>query len=298
MELLIGPHVIDYPAGPDELPLGAWVQFVRTYGQDLDARAAALQEIHAVEALEGVKIETHIQEMRLYMDRAYSAAAFFADIPLAQAYQELPFRQVVGLYQQVLPACFETPAQTFISWEGVDYILPPPELSQASDMTFGEVLDSKVMLQNQAVEGWSRWELIQHLAAIFLRPPGVPYHESMAYMGGAAVQRMAMLPMSAALMLSAWYEQLNKFLEAHFTIFQGSAFKPGRYMKKHFEGWGWVNFLKSVAKSKVFDIPGGGLNSMQCVRAAKAFDVMVWASEEKEYGEAQHAEMEEIRHKK
>lgn len=49
--------------------------------------------------------------------------------------------------------------------------------------------------------------------------------------------------------------------------------------------WGWVNFLKEIAKSKVFDNPAIG-NSIECVKKAKLYDVLVYASEEKEYQEA------------
>lgn len=56
--------------------------------------------------------------------------------------------------------------------------------------------------------------------------------------------------------------------------------------------WGWVNFLKEIAKTKVFDIPGSGMNSIDCARASKAFDVLVYASEEKGMSEAQALDME------
>ena len=51
--------------------------------------------------------------------------------------------------------------------------------------------------------------------------------------------------------------------------------------------YGWINFLKSIAATKVFDIPGSGKNSIQCAREAKCFDVLIWASEEKSFNEAQ-----------
>jgi len=48
-----------------------------------------------------------------------------------------------------------------------------------------------------------------------------------------------------------------------------------------------VNFLKSIAATKVFDIAGSGKNSIQCAREARLFDVLVYASEEKELNESQ-----------
>lgn len=58
------------------------------------------------------------------------------------------------------------------------------------------------------------------------------------------------------------------------------------------ETFGWVNLLKEVAKTKVFDIPGGRMNSIDSVRDAKCFDVLIFASEEKAYNEAQNLDME------
>lgn len=51
----------------------------------------------------------------------------------------------------------------------------------------------------------------------------------------------------------------------------------------HFKQWGWVNFLSSVAETKVFDIPNSRLNSIQCAKLAKAYDVLVFSSEKKDY---------------
>jgi len=42
-----------------------------------------------------------------------------------------------------------------------------------------------------------------------------------------------------------------------------------------------------MAKSKVFDIPGSSMNSIECVRVSKLFDILVYASEEHDYNEAQ-----------
>lgn len=51
--------------------------------------------------------------------------------------------------------------------------------------------------------------------------------------------------------------------------------------------YGWINFLKSIAATKVFDIAGGGKNSIQNAREANVFDVLIYASEEKSLNEAQ-----------
>lgn len=79
----------------------------------------------------------------------------------------------------------------------------------------------------------------------------------------------------------------------HFPVFQeirGPG--AGRFVAKHMEQWGWVSFLKEIAKTKVFDIPGSGMNSIDCTKASKAFDVLIFASEEKQFNEAQNLDFE------
>jgi hypothetical protein len=58
------------------------------------------------------------------------------------------------------------------------------------------------------------------------------------------------------------------------------------------ENWGWVNFLKEIAKTKVFDLPGSGMNSIDCAKYSKAYDVLIFASEEKSFNEAQNLDYE------
>lgn len=41
-----------------------------------------------------------------------------------------------------------------------------------------------------------------------------------------------------------------------------------------------------MAKTKVFDLPGSNMNSIDCVRCSKLFDVLLYSSEERDYNEA------------
>lgn len=63
-------------------------------------------------------------------------------------------------------------------------------------------------------------------------------------------------------------------------------------MRHHFETYGWLNLLKEVAKTKVFDM--SGMNSIDSARESKAFDVLIFASEEKMYTEALNLETEQM----
>lgn len=57
-------------------------------------------------------------------------------------------------------------------------------------------------------------------------------------------------------------------------------------MIAHFEQWGWINFLSAMAETKVFDVPGSGLDSIECCKRAQAFKVLTYASEKKQFDAA------------
>jgi hypothetical protein len=57
-------------------------------------------------------------------------------------------------------------------------------------------------------------------------------------------------------------------------------------MSKHFEVWGWYNFLGSIAESKVFDIPGSGLDSIECAKRTNLYKVLMYSSEKRDYSVA------------
>jgi hypothetical protein len=50
--------------------------------------------------------------------------------------------------------------------------------------------------------------------------------------------------------------------------------------------WGWINFLSSIAETKMFDIPRSNLDSIECAKKAKAYKVLVFASEKKDFNVA------------
>lgn len=55
-----------------------------------------------------------------------------------------------------------------------------------------------------------------------------------------------------------------------------------------FEEYGWENFLASVAETKIFDIPGSGMDSIECAKVAKAYKVLSYSSQKKELAIAEN----------
>lgn len=53
-----------------------------------------------------------------------------------------------------------------------------------------------------------------------------------------------------------------------------------------YEEWGWFDFLDAVAKAGVFTIQGGGKTAIECAKDSKAYDVLLWASKERDFNHA------------
>ncbi len=57
-------------------------------------------------------------------------------------------------------------------------------------------------------------------------------------------------------------------------------------MMKYYEDWGWMDFLGGVAEAKIFDIPGGGLDSIECAKRANLYKVLMNSSQKRDYNVA------------
>lgn len=62
-------------------------------------------------------------------------------------------------------------------------------------------------------------------------------------------------------------------------------------LKQHFADWEWVNLLSFIAESGVFN-RANGKTAIYNAKAANLFEVLIYASEKKEYERAQAAVME------
>lgn len=52
---------------------------------------------------------------------------------------------------------------------------------------------------------------------------------------------------------------------------------------KHYEQYGWYEFLTAVAEAPEFIKSGSGMTGLECAKIAKAYDVLVWSSMKKDY---------------
>lgn len=60
-------------------------------------------------------------------------------------------------------------------------------------------------------------------------------------------------------------------------------------MAEFYKHWGLIDMLSEVAKTKIFDIPNSGLDSVECAMLAPAYKVLTYVSMEYEKYRSQKA---------
>lgn len=165
-------------------------------------------------------------------------------------------------------------------------VFPVIELT-AEDITFGQFVDAKMIMQ--AGKDRSQWDNMQYILSIFAFPD---YDPKYLNEGHQRFKDAGEIKMPDVISYSKWWDALNTHINDSYTVFQDSGEDEGANMKQHMERWGWVNFQKSIATTKVFDKAGSGLNSIECARATDLDTVLVWASEAKDYSIAVMRDMQ------
>lgn len=172
--------------------------------------------------------------------------------------------------------------------------LPEPELTHMTPVTFGQFIDAKMIVDAGVKDGKDRWQAVQYLVAIFCIGKR-KYDYNWTNELSPHFIRSGKVTGRAAILVSRWWDQLNKHINDNYTVFQdsGDIRENSENIDEHMKRWGWVNFLKGIAKTKAFDISGSGMNSIDCVRETKASEILVWASEEKDQNVATNRDMKE-----
>lgn len=268
-----------------------------TLGQVIDF-SNVVKEIDA--QIQAYQVDTGMSESRktilvfkLIVERAYQAVAFFNDMPVDVVKALHDVDEVMDCYGSSAVERLRTGLVEDKDCDMSGWVLPDPVVSAASLITFGQFIDSKVYAQAAVASGQTRWELLHYLCAIYLLREGESYQDTFTHDGSVRMVQMWRLPMSLALVVLRFFDEMNTMAHDTFTVFADNDGSIGGVaMRQHMEQWGWVNFLKTIAKTKVYDIAGSGLNSIDCARAAKLFDVLVDASEERGYNQAASRDME------
>ena len=289
MKILINDKEVQLPISHREVTLGQRIDYENQYGKALREQLDAISKIED-------EFEKEVELAGYHLQKMYSIFAFFAGTTVEAVKECTYVDQVFSIYNNLLKPLVEDPEvdeqERLFFWNNEIWELPEAELKHGSPMTFGEFIDAKQLIKDHIDMGGNKLEYLPKICAIFLRRQEEAYEESFLFEDSHRLQLMHSLPMDIAAAVSFFFDQINEFIALSFPVFAPSRVKSsGRNMKEHFNRWGWINFLKSISQTKVFDMPG--INSIESARKSKLFDILVYASEEKEFGEAQALDMEE-----
>lgn len=272
---------------PSFITIGQAIDFHSQYGSLLED---GLNEINALD--EGLEKEFEMMEFEI--GTALWMISFLTGESIDGIKETHTINDILNVYHNQIAALFnpEVEFAQSLDWGNKTWLLPAVELKPGSTVTFGEFIDSKVMSQDVIDGKGSKWEMILYIAVIFMRKESESYSPTFLYEASERINLFKQLPLNIAANAGKWIESFTEYLQEYFPVFSESQIRSGSHVSAHMGNWGWINFLKSVATTKVFDIANSGMNSIDCARAAKAYDVLVSASEEKQYNEAVSLDME------
>lgn len=282
--ILLNGRPVELPTALEEVTLQQRIDFEVEFGETL---AAQVQEIKKIKR----RKERERRILESQFDRAFMTLSLFTGMS-PEALRDSKFvDELCGVYFLYMRDIFDEsegdPKQEFL-WNGETWYLPTPELTGESMMKTKEVIYSKEHLRILHEEGANVYEQALTLAMIFLRKKDEPFQKEFIFQNSERYQLMQTLPLSIALDVAKFYGMLSEYLFDVFPIFWPGKMKSGPNAKKHYQEFGWINFLKTVAKTKAFDTNIPGMNSIQCVEEALAFDVFSWTSEDKGAAEAEY----------
>lgn len=209
MRIVINGKEAVIPSSLREITLGQRIDFYEQHGRDLDAMAASITQMP-----DGPEKELEIAHFQF--EKMFRTFAFFTNTDVEALKASEFIDQIANIYFSSLAVLLEEeaaiePEQQFV-WNDEEWELHPSELKHGSQMSFGELIDAKQMVQDMADLGRGKWESLQKLCAIFLRKKGEAYQEEFLYDDSERLQLMHSLPMDIAL-------QVGFFLLGSMSLF-------------------------------------------------------------------------------
>lgn len=157
-----------------------------------------------------------------------------------------------------------------------------------NSLVYGQFHDSKMIIQGLSEK--SRFEVLPYVIAIY-NNGGELYDENCTDEESPKFKMALNEDLEFSFGWMKGFENMNKIINDKFSVFSQSEDSQGGHLSEHMQKWGWLNFLKAVVKTKVFDI--AGMNSIDSARMAKLNDVLIWASEDHDYNIALNNDMEQ-----
>lgn len=209
MRVIVNDKEIIFPSSLSEFTLGQRIAFHKEHGHLLDKM---LDSILAMpdDMYKELEIENY------HFEKMYRTFAFFSGLHPDVIKESEFIDHVANIYYSCLAVLIEDEKNLELKrefiWKGKVWVLDPPELKHGDKMTFGEMIDSKQRVKDNADIGNSKWEGLLAICAVFLRMEGEEYKEEFLYEGSERIKLMQELPMDIAL-------QVGFFLSATVNIY-------------------------------------------------------------------------------
>lgn len=281
MRLSIDNITLEVPNHISDVTLRRRMEYDLKYGDEINER---ITEIDKDSKLTKEQKEDKFLDVILF--RAQSSLAFFSRRSLAKI-QKMNAAEVAAIYNQHisglldLTPCEDLDTSSILIKDNV-YWLPEHELTPSSEISFGELIVAKEIGRNLCTTSSDKLHAIAQLGTVFLRPLDKNYNE--AEVGNDELLKfMFDLPMDIALRIGAWYDRWSDYVQKNFSVFEkGKKNKKSIDMSAHFDKWGWISFMNYVAQNATIFYKSNGLSNLDNIKQTKAYDVLLWASCQKD----------------
>lgn len=280
-----------------DITLRTRIEYDVQYGDKINE---AIKELTANDNKEEVESTTALSE--IYIDRAQKTLSFFGGIELEQV-QKMEIGDVIKLYELHLKSLIELPNElsetnSFLVNEKL-YWLPDPVLLPSSKFTFNEFITAKEITRNMNSSSSEKLTAIAYLGVIFFRLFDDKFTESDLDESAQNLEAIFDLPLTDAMQIAIFYDTWSSFIASSFSVFEKSKTK-GIDMSSHFDKWGWISFLNFVAKNGTIFYKSNNKSNLENIKDANLYEVLVWASCEKDHEDivGKHYESLERKNKK
>lgn len=196
MQFEINGNRYSIPSSLHEITLQQRIDFMNRYGKQLDDN---LERINSIEddITRGLEYAEH------RIDYAFKVISFYTGIEENVLKESQFVDELLNIYHASIAVLEEEERtlehKTSFTWKGEEWELQHYELNNSSQMTFGEFIDAKQIVQDMHNLGKNDWESMLNLACIFFRKKGEKYTSELSNPNGERMKLMRELPLVYAL---------------------------------------------------------------------------------------------------
>lgn len=279
MKILVANTEFNVPSHISEITLRKRIEFDQMFGDGIQ------EDFNKIEKEIEDEDEKTIALSELYFDRAFKAISFFTGIPIDNL-NNVPAEEIVSLFEGHFKNLLSVESEDYDNRsfliDGHVYWLPTVELLPTSRISFNQFITSKEVTRNLSKAPSEKLTALAYIAAIFLKREGDEFTDH--DIEGAVMEELFDLPITTALRIGKWYDHFCNYIAENFSVFKESTKKKKGMVDTtpHFEKWGWISFLNYVAKNGTLFYKSNGLSNLDNIKQADLYEVLIWASCEKD----------------